>query len=125
MSKEMKGRTRDQTQVVQAACRKRFPALPNFVSTTHTGVLQCHGPEYPGGFTVTVRANGVSLGALPFQIIDRSAESLRARTTKEADTGTLKGGMVLSLNFEYGRAQIIPVDKPEYIVSLECREQQP
>jgi len=122
MSRDMKDRPKEQLRVVESDCRKRFPALPKFVNKAHNGLLHCHGTEYPDGFTVWIRDNTVTFGKLPFEIIQRTSEGLRAKTTPEADTGTLKGGFVLSVNFEFAQARLIPVDKPSQVVALECKE---
>ncbi|MBT9161056.1 MAG: hypothetical protein DDT27_00833 [Dehalococcoidia bacterium] len=120
MAKEMKDRHFSQTSIVEASCRKQFPAHPKFLNPSAVGTLSCRYPTNPGGLSVAVGVSTIEFVGLTFEVQQRTRELVRAVRQEGSPDQPIPKGTTLTIHFERGEALLsFPGEKPSSM-NLDC-----
>lgn len=123
LAAEMKGRQASQTGIVRASCRKRFPAIPAFMSTSRQGTIRCSNTYQGLDLEIDVRSDRLAIGDLTFVISQRTKEQVRAVISNSGQEVAIGNGSQLTVNFELGEAVLAVRGERPSVLVLECQPQ--
>ena len=119
----MKGRSNDQRSIVSDACRKKYPATPNFIDIAYEGTLNCKDSFDPNVYVIKIQSNTIYIGKLEFDVVYRASGIIRGIINEKTRPviATYKNAN-FELNFETGKGFITLYNPGEKNLIFDCQE---
>lgn len=120
MAAEMKDRQLSHQSIVKASCRKKFPAMPRFLSPSQRGVIKCGIPARAFEVEIDLQEKIITVASVVFSLQQRTREQLKAIRNDSESGEIFDKGTQLTVNFELGEATIATPGSQPMFLRLEC-----